>query len=275
MTIRVLVVDDEPLARLGVIARLQAYPDISVCGECATGEEALQMIPALLPDLVFVDIQMPGITGIELVRRLPKPRSSHFVFLTAHEDYALHAFDVEALDYLLKPIDDERFAACIDRVRRAMLLYRQESRYEHLYEHLLNQTLLARQGDERQDKEACEPVRRFAVRRGNEVMFVKADDVDWIEGLGDYAGLHAQNRTHLIRETLGSLETHLDSAQFLRIHRSTIVQTDRIARVQPQANRDSLVTLRDGQTLRASRSYSAGLRDVLGNKRSERGRRPG
>ena len=264
MTIRVLVVDDEPLARLGVIARLQAYPDTSVCGECCTGEEALRMIPALLPDLVFVDIQMPGITGIELVRRIPKPRASHFVFLTAHDDYALHAFDVEALDYLLKPIDDERFAACIDRVRRAMLLYRQESRYEHLYEQLL-----ARHTDE-----PSEPARRFAVRRGNDVMFVKADDVDWIEGLGDYAGLHVQNRTHLIRETLGALETHLDSALFLRIHRSTIVQIDRIARVQPQANRDALVTLRDGQTLRASRSYSAGLRDVLGNKRRGQDRKP-
>jgi two-component system LytT family response regulator len=198
------------------------------------------------------------------VRRLPKPRASHFVFLTAHDDYALNAFDVEALDYLLKPIDDERFAACIDRVRRAMLLYRQESRYEHLYEQLI-----VRQGNE-----ASEPVRRFAVRRGNDVMFVKAEDVDWIEGLGDYAGLHVQNRTHLIRETLGSLETHLDSALFLRIHRSSIVQIDRIARVQPQANRDALVTLRDGQTLRASRSYSAGLRDVLGNKRPGHGRKP-
>jgi len=270
MTIRVLVVDDEPLARLGVIARLQAYPDTSVCGECCTGEEALRMIPALLPDLVFVDIQMPGITGIELVRRLPKPRASHFVFVTAHDDYALHAFDVEALDYLLKPIDDERFAACIDRVRRAMLLYRQESRYEHLYE-----KLIGREGDERQGNEASETVRRFAVRRGNDVMFVKADDVDWIEGLGDYAGLHVQNRTHLIRETLGALETHLDSALFLRIHRSTIVQIDRIVRVQPQANRDALVTLRDGQTLRASRSYSADLRDVLGNKRTGLGRKPG
>ena len=263
MTIRILVVDDEPLARLGVIARLQAWPDTTVVGECATGEEALRAMPMLAPDLVFLDIQMPGITGIELVRRLPRPHTAQFVFLTAYDDYALDAFDVEALDYLLKPIDDERFAACIERVRRAVSLYRQESRYDLLYERLISH----------QAGEGGQPVRRFTVRRGNDVSFVKADDVDWIEGMGDYAGLHVGNRTHLIRETLGSLESNLDRAQFLRIHRSSILQIDRIARVEPQANRDALVTLRDGQTLRASRNYSTALQDVLRNARAGAGRK--
>lgn len=253
--IRLLVVDDEPLARLGVITRLQAYPDMIVVGECATGEEALRSIPSLMPDLVFLDIEMPGITGFELVRLLPKGHVSHFVFLTAHDEYALNAFDVEALDYLLKPIDNERFAACVDRVRRTVALYRQEGQYDDLYERLIA------------NNAGAQPVRRFTVRRGNDVTFVKADDVDWIEGLGDYAGLHVQGRVHLIRETLSSLESHLDGAQFLRIHRSSIVQVDRIVRVQPLANRDALVTLRDGQTLRASRNHSAGLHGLLRNRR--------
>jgi two-component system LytT family response regulator len=258
MTIRVLIVDDEPLARLGVTTRLHAYSDMIVIGECATGEEAQHLISGLKPDLVFLDIEMPGINGIELVRLLPRGCASHFVFLTAHDEYALNAFDIEALDYLLKPIDNERFAACIDRVRRTVLLHRQESCYGLLYERLT-----ARHGGT-----GDEPVRRFTVRCGNDVTFVKADDVDWIEGLSDYAGLHVQRKTHLIRETLNSLESHLDGSQFLRIHRSSIVQVDRIVRVQALANRDALVTLRDGQTLRASRNYSMGLHDLLRNRRS-------
>jgi two-component system, LytTR family, response regulator len=258
MTIRALIVDDEPLARLGVITRLSACPDMVVVGECATGKEALRMISGLRPDLVFLDIEMPGITGLELIRLLPKDCISHFVFLTAHDEYALNAFDVEALDYLLKPIDNERFAACVDRVRRTVALYRQESHYNHPYERLMVKPVGT----------GSQPIRRFTVRRGNDVIFVKADDIDWIEGLADYAGLHVQRTTHLIRETLSSLESHLDSAQFLRIHRSSIVQVDRIVRVQPLANRDALVTLRDDQVLRASRNYSAGLRDLLRNRRS-------
>lgn len=258
MTIRILIVDDEPLARLGVITRLHAYPDVIVVGECATGEEALGAIPRLAPDLVFLDIEMPGITGIELVRRLPKGHAPHFVFLTAHDEYALSAFDIEALDYLLKPIDNERFAACIDRVRRTIALHRQESHYGLLYERLIA----------KHAGTADQPVRRFTVRRGNDITFVKADDVDWIEGLADYVGLHVQRKTHLIRETLNSLESHLDKSQFLRIHRSSIVQVDRIVRVQALANRDALVTLRDGQALRASRNYSASLHDLLRNRRS-------
>ena len=121
MNIRVLVVDDEPLARLGITTRLGAYPDMLVVGECATGEEALTAIPRASPDLIFVDVEMPGISGLDLLRALPREQARCIVFLTAHEEYALDAFNVEALDYLLKPIDDERFAACIDRARRMLV----------------------------------------------------------------------------------------------------------------------------------------------------------
>ena len=253
MNIRVLVVDDEPLARLGITARLAAYPDMLVVGECATGEEALAAIPRASPDLIFVDVEMPGISGLDLLRALPREQARCIVFLTAHEEYALDAFNVEALDYLLKPIDDERFASCIDRARRMLTLHRQEANFERLY------GLLANAG--KQDDGGV--IKRFPVRRGNEFTFIQAGDVDWIEGLGDYAGLHVGGRTHLIREPLTVLETRLDRTQFVRVHRSTIVQVERIVRVEPSANRDAVLTLRDGKTLRVSRTYRSRLQELL------------
>ena len=253
MNIRVLVVDDEPLARVGITTRLGAYTDMILVGECNTGEEALIAIPQAAPDLIFLDIEMPGISGIDLLRALPKEKARCIVFLTAHEEYALDAFDVEALDYLLKPIDNTRFAACIERARRMLSLHRQEANFERIY------GLLA--SADKADNEGV--LRRFPVRRGNQFTFVPVDDVDWIEGLGDYAGLHVGNRTHLIREALTSLEGRLDRKQFVRIHRSTIVQVDRIVRVEPSVNRDAVLTLRDGKMLRLSRTYRSHLEELL------------
>jgi two-component system, LytTR family, response regulator len=253
MNIRVLVVDDEPLARVGILARIIAYADMLVVGECSTGEEARAKIPQLSPDLIFVDVEMPGISGLDLLRALPREQARCIVFLTAHEEYALDAFDVEALDYLLKPIDDARFAACIERARRMLALHRQEANFERLYGLLRSD-----------DKEGSGGViKRFPVRRGNEFTFVQAGDVDWIEGLGDYAGLHVGGRTHLVREPLALLEARLDSTQFVRIHRSTIVQVERVARIEPSANRDAVLTLRDGKTLRVSRTYRSRLESLL------------
>jgi len=253
MNIRVLVVDDEPLARVGITTRLGIYSDMLVVGECATGEEALTAIPQVSPDLIFVDVEMPGISGLELLRALPREQARCIVFLTAHEEYALDAFNVEALDYLLKPIDDARFAACIERARRMLSLHWQEANFERLYGLLAKTDKLDSGG----------VIKRFPVRRGNEFTFVQAGDVDWIEGLGDYAGLHVGGRTHLIREPLNLLEARLDQMQFVRIHRSTIVQVERIVRVEPSANRDAILTLRDGKTLRVSRTYRSRLDELL------------
>jgi two-component system LytT family response regulator len=251
MNIRVLVVDDEPLARVGVTTRLSAYSGLLVVGECSTGEEARAKIPQLLPDLIFVDVEMPGISGLDLLRELPRDQARCIVFLTAHEEYALDAFNVEALDYLLKPIDDARFAACIDRARRMLALHRQEANFERLYGLLAN------------TENNGGMIKRFPVRRGNEFVFVPVEEVDWIEGLGDYAGLHVGDRTHLIREPLTSLEARLDRGQFVRIHRSTIVQVERTVRVEPLANRDAILTLRSGKTLRVSRTYRSRLEALL------------
>ncbi|HVN92752.1 MAG TPA: LytTR family DNA-binding domain-containing protein [Terracidiphilus sp.] len=253
MIIRVLVVDDEPLARVGIISRLSACSDMQVVAECSTGEEARALITQMSPDLIFIDVEMPGISGLDLLKELPREQARCIVFLTAHEEYALDAFNVEALDYLLKPIDDTRFEACIERARRMFALHRQEANFERLY------GLLASPDKE----DTRHTIKRFPVRRGNEFTFVQAGDVDWIEGLGDYAGLHVGGRTHLIREPLASLEARLDAAQFVRIHRSTIVQVERIARVDPSANRDAVLTLRDGTSLRVSRTYRSHLDELL------------
>jgi len=253
MNVRVLVVDDEPLARVGIVTRLGAFSDMLVVGECGTGEEALTAIPQVSPDLIFVDVEMPGISGLDLLRALPKEQARCIVFLTAHEEYALDAFNVEALDYLLKPIDDERFAACIDRARRMLSLHRQESNFERLYGLLTYPS----------EKDKRSVIKRFPIRLGNNFTFVQVGDVGWIEGLGDYAGLHVGGRTHLFRESLTSLEARLDPTQFVRIHRSTIVQVEHIARIDPSANRDAVLTLRDGKTLRVSRTYRSRLDDLL------------
>ena len=253
MKARVLVVDDEPLARVGVIARLQNHADMEVVGEYGDGRQASQSIAKIRPDVVFLDIQIPDMSGIQLLRNLPQEERPSVVFLTAHEEYALDAFEVEALDYLLKPIDDKRFEACLERIRRLLALKRQDSTLPPAHSPIEDQT----------DRADQRLIRHFIVRRGNTVAFVKTAQVDWIEGLGDYAGIHVGNKTHLIREPLTRLSARLDTTDFLRIHRSSIVRVERIVQVESLANRDLLVTLQDGTTLRASRSYSANLQKLL------------
>lgn len=250
----VLVVDDEPLARLGVTARLRQRSDLSVIGECSTGEEALEAIASLRPDLIFLDIQMPGLSGLEALQAVPLDQRPIIIFLTAYDNYAVEAFEVQALDYLLKPVDDVRFDLALERAQRLWRIKRQK-------------LVLECAGDLAQARltPSTEPIRRFAVRRGSEVTFVNLADVDWIEGLGDYAGLHVGQRTHLIRESLTTLAASLDRRDFLRVHRSTIVRIERIARIEPLAHRDYLITLQDRSAVRSSRTYSKAVRELMQN----------
>jgi len=250
MTMRVLVVDDEPLARRGITTRLSAYTDVQVIGEAGDGEAALSVIAGEAPDLVFMDVQMPGMSGLEALGLLSPRERPLTIFLTAYDQFALRAFEVHALDYLLKPLDDERFVEALDRARDTLALRRDRNPASGL------QTLLAAQRD-------TPYASRFAVRVGHRVAFVATADIDWVEAMGDYAGLHVGSKVHLLREPLHQLARRLDPAQFMRIHRSTIVRLDRIAEMQALSNRDNLLRLRDGTPLRASRTYGDALHTAL------------
>jgi two-component system, LytTR family, response regulator len=254
MTMRVLVVDDEPLARRGITSRLAPHPDIELIGEAADGESALSAMVGHRPDLVFMDVQMPGMSGLETLRLLSPSERPMTVFLTAYDRFALHAFEVHALDYLLKPIDDDRFAEALDRARDALASRRAMTQQPRL------QALLA--GEPNVPRYAS----RFTVRIGHRVAIVAAAEIDWIEAMGDYAGLHVQGKAHLLREPLHKLAQRLDPAAFVRIHRSAIVRVDHIAEMQALANRDCLLRLRDGTPLRASRTYGDALHAALGGQ---------
>ncbi len=256
MTIRVLVVDDELLARQGVILRLQHYPDFEVIGEAGNGSEALQFIELHKPDLVFLDIQMPTLNGIEMMRKLPAEQHPFVIFLTAFDEYVMRAFEVHAIDYLLKPVDEARFSAALQHARRVL-----GSQGGDEYRERMQRLLGTR------DPAVVEPLlSQLTVRRGKQVRFVPVEEIDWIEAQGDYAEIHVGTRTHLIRESLNFLNTRLDLTRFLRIHRSAIIQINRIANISTLPNRDCSVTLQNGTSLRVSRTYSDHLRKLLRNK---------
>ena len=255
MKYSVLVVDDEPLARSGVSLRLRTQDDLAVIGECSNGEEAYAAILKLKPDLVFLDIQMPLLNGIELMRILPPEQTPYTIFLTAYDQYVMEAFEVHAIAYLLKPIDDARFDAALRHARR-VLGGAQTISYQERLQGLLKRDAII---------PVPAPLREFAVRTGKLVKFVSVDDIDWIEARGDYAQLHVGEREYLLRESLTVLEGRLDASSFLRIHRSAIVRINRIVRVDSRANRDCIVTLAGGRSLRVSRTYSHHLRKMLRN----------
>lgn len=242
--IRVAVVDDEPLARSGVLARLARHPDMYLVGEYADGKAALDGILNTPSDLILLDIQMPNLDGFGLLDEIPQERRPLVIFLTAHDNFAVRAFDLKALDYILKPIDDDRFSESLDRAREAIASRRRSEA-----------TTL--------DPSEGEPRRRFPVRTGRRVTFIDAVDVEWIEASGDYAILHVQKKEHLLRESLADLAKQLDPAIFIRVHRSTIVRLDFVAEMQALSNRDALIRLREGTPLRVSRTYIANLLERL------------
>ncbi len=246
---RALIVDDERLARRGVVLRLRKFRDIEIVGECTDGLSAVEKILELSPDVVFLDIQMPGMDGFEVLRGLSRDKMPGVIFLTAYEQHALRAFEVHALDYLLKPIDDERFTAAVEHARR---LGDSASRLRTT-ERILQ--MLGR------DEEKY--LSRFIVRTGSRIHIVPVEDTDWIRAAGDYTELHVRGRTHLLRETMNSLEQRLDPAKFLRIHRSRIVRTGCIVELCPIDNREYLIRLIDGSQHRSSRTYADRLDEWL------------
>lgn len=250
---RVVIVDDEPLGQRGVRARLAAVPDIDVVAECGTGVDAVSAIERLSPDLIFLDIQMPDMDGFDVLRQLPAQRMPLVIFVTAHDEYPLRAFDAQAVDYLLKPIDDARFASTLERARRLSGAHRLAD-VEHRIRGLLEQFQQEPRGEYRT---------RMVARSGRRVSIVPVSDIDWIGATGDYVTLHVGTKQHLVRQTIGSLERELDPDMFIRVHRSTIVQTSRIAELVALQNGVALLRLRDGTELRTSRSYGRKLEEWL------------
>jgi two-component system LytT family response regulator len=238
---RVAIVDDEPLARLALRVRLAGRAGVALVAEYGDGDSAAAGLAKLGADLVFVDIDMPGKSGLEMLAALPRAGRPMAILLTAHDGYALQAFGLAALDYLLKPIDDERFEEALARAEQAFP-----------YRCAATEVMAAPAW-----------TRSFTVRVGSRIVVVQAADVERIDADGDYATLHAHGKTFLVRERLQALALRLDPGQFQRVHRSSIVRLDMVAELRALTNRDALLRLRDGTLLRASRTYMPALMQAL------------
>lgn len=250
---RTLIVDDEPLARRGITLRLKKFRDVEIVGECGDGTSAVQKMIELSPDAVFLDVQMPGMDGFEVLRALPSGNLPLVIFITAYDQHAVRAFEVHALDYLLKPIDDQRFDRAVER---AMEVTESGARLQ-MAERILRML----------DLNSPKYVSRFPVRVGSRIQIILTEDIDWIRAAGDYAELHGRGRCHLLRETMQSLEQKLDPAHFLRIHRSRIVRSSCIRELEANDNHEYLIKLSDGSEHRSSRSYIDRLQDWLASTR--------
>jgi two-component system, LytTR family, response regulator len=257
-TIRTIIVDDEPLARKGVRLELQKHPEFVIMTECADGSSALTAIRKHRPDLVFLDIQMPQTNGFELLEGLKADELPLVVFVTAYDSYALKAFDVHALDYVLKPIDPARFAETLKRVKSAL----EGNRAGEIGAKLLAALSSLRSDLSSADKPA-QTLHRFVIREVDRVYFVPLDDVDWIESADYYVKLHCGKNIHLLRETLAQLEGQLDPRKFVRIHRSIMVRVDRIKEIRRRADQEPLLFLVDGTELQFGRTYRDKLDELI------------
>jgi two-component system LytT family response regulator len=249
--IRALIVDDEPWARKRLATLLAGEADVEVVGECATGEDAVERTLCLRPDVMFLDVQMPEMDGFEVLEALPPERRPCIVFVTAYDQYAIKAFEADAVDYLLKPFEEERFGRTLERLRRREL--RPDAASPDLA------PLLARLRQGRRH------LRRLVVHEGERVLFFRCADVDYVEASANYLTLHIGERACLLRETMSSLESKLDPDQFVRIHRSTIVNLDRARELRPYFNGQQVLVLKDGTELRVGRAYRERLRRWLEN----------
>jgi two-component system, LytTR family, response regulator len=247
--LRVLVVDDEPLAREGVRLLLARLPDVTVVGEAGDGREAVAAVRRLRPDLVLLDVQMPGPDGFAVVEALASEPLPLVIFVTAHDVHAVRAFDVHALDYVLKPIVPARLADAVDRARAEIARGAAGRGMEAATD---------RAGADG-GPAAAPYATRFAVRDRDRFLLVRAADLDWVESAANYVRLSARGRDYLLRGTMAEMERRLDPAVFTRIHRSTIVNTSRIREIRPDPHGDFDVVLIDGRTLRMSRNYRHGL----------------
>ena len=251
MSFRAASVDDEALARERIRSLVGQEPDLELVGEAGDGQAAVELIRREKPDLVFLDVQMPGLDGFGVLQALGDEVPPAVIFVTAYDHYALQAFDVHALDYLLKPFNSRRF-------KKAVLRARTELTREHPPE--VNERLLSLLEGLRSGRR---PPERIVLKSAGRVSFLKVDEVDWVEAEGNYVRLHVGPHSHLLRETMKNIEGRLDPDRFIRIHRSTIVNTDRIKELHPLFHGEYAVILRDGTRLTASRGPDNKLRRLL------------
>jgi two-component system LytT family response regulator len=241
--VRTLIVDDEPIARRRLRSLLADEPDIDLIGESANGSEAVRAIATDRPDLVLLDVQMPGLDGFEVLRATAGIHQPFVVFITAHDEHAIRAFEVQAVDYLLKPVIEARFR---EAVRRAVTRLRERPRGE-----------VARELAQLLDRvaPASQRAARIPIKRDGRVNFVRVDDIEWVEADGDFIRLHVARETHTIRETMAQIAEKLPADRFLRIHRSLIVNAERVREVQPWFKGDYVLIMNDGTKLRSGRTY--------------------
>jgi two-component system LytT family response regulator len=252
MKIRALIVDDEPLGRSLIRKLLAEDPDFVGIGECANGTEALRAIRADSPALVFLDVQMPELNGFEVLAELGTERLPIIIFVTAFDTFALKAFEAHALDYLLKPIADDRFFEALKRVK-TYVAGREAGEVQGRLSDLV-----------REVTQSTKYISRLAVESGGRFVFLKVSEVDWIEAVGNYLNLHVGKQSYLLRGRISEIEKNLSPEHFFRVHRSTIVNLDRVKELQPLFKGEGLIVLKDGSQLSASRSCSQKLRTFLG-----------
>ena len=250
--LRVMIVDDEPIACRRVQRLLKADPDVDIVKVASNGEQAVEGVRKLEPDLIFLDVQMPGMDGFEVVRSIEPEKMPHVIFVTAYDRYAIRAFEVHALDYLLKPFDQDRFYEAVARAKGQIMKDRSKA---------LNSGLLSLLEE---IKPAPKYLERLVVKTSGRVFFLKTEEIDWIEAQGKYVNIHVRKEEHLVREGMNSLESSLNPRKFVRIHKSSIVNVDHIAQLQPWFHGDYRVILRDGTTLTLSRRYRQNLDQLLG-----------
>ena len=261
--IRVLIVDDEPLAREGIRLLLENEEDIEIVGEAADGAEALRAIKSDRPGLMFLDVQMPGMSGMDVLEQLDGTNIPEVIFVTAYDQYALRAFEHHALDYLLKPFDDERFHDALAQARKRI----RERGADRLGQRLMAMLAEYRDAGDDPSTETASPfAHRLAVRTSGRIYFLRTEEIDWIEAADYYVKLHVGAKSHLMRESMNKLEKQLDPEMFLRVHRSSIVNLDRVKELHAGRGSDHAVVLHDGTRLKLSRSRRERLNRLINRR---------
>jgi len=255
--LRVVIIDDEPLARRALRRVLENYPGAEIVGECSDGSEAIEVLSKTRPDLIFLDVEMPHMSGFEVVERIKPSQSPFIVFVTAHEHYAVNAFRVQAIDYLLKPICEEK----IDEVLRRVLQRVQHNRLKEIDSRL--DSILQLIGTQRNELQRPAPLERLTIKNHGRIYFVETSSIDWIQAEGNYVILHTGSTKHLLRIKMNQLEERLDSKIFFRIHRSTIVNVQSIKELRPFFNGAYSILLKDDEKIYSSRGYRERVEHIM------------